>query len=152
MGFIVRRALSVETIARAVLGPDRGAVATFAGHVRNHQDGREVLRLEYSAYEPMAEAECRRIVEEASARWPVAVALEHRIGRLEIGDAAVVVAVSGGHRGEAFEACRWVIDEVKRRVPIWKREYYADGTESWVDPTASPLATGALTARAKEAE
>ena len=72
---------------------------------------------------------------EAASRWPVAVALRHRLGALEIGDTAVGVAASGAHREEAFAACRYVIEEVKRRVPIWKRERYADGTEEWVDPT-----------------
>ena len=89
----------------------------------------------------MAEAECARIVAEAEARWQVAVALQHRIGALEIGDAAVAVAVAASaHRDEAFAACRYVIEEVKRRVPIWKREYYADGTVDWVDPTGGAAA------------
>ncbi|HET9274565.1 MAG TPA: molybdenum cofactor biosynthesis protein MoaE, partial [Gemmatimonadales bacterium] len=78
------------------------------------------------------EAECARIVSEAEARWPVRIALEHRIGSLEIGDAAVAIAAAGAHRDEAFAACRFVIEEVKRRVPIWKKEFYADGTVEWV--------------------
>ena len=86
------------------------------------------MRLEYSAYDAMAEAECARIVAETEARWPVTVALRHRIGALEVGDMAVAIAVAAAHRDEAFAACRHVIEEVKRRVPIWKREYYADGT------------------------
>ena len=86
----------------------------------------------------MVEAECARIVAEAASRWQVAVALRHRIGRLEIGDAAVAVAAASAHRDEAFVACRHVIEELKRRVPIWKREVYADGSEQWVDPTAGP--------------
>ena len=93
-------------------------------------------RLEYSAYPAMAEAECGAVVAEAGARWPVAVELRHRLGVLEVGELAVAVAVAAAHRGEAFDACRWIIDEVKRRVPIWKRETYADGSEAWVDPTA----------------
>ena len=91
-----------------------------------------MLRLDYSAYGPMAEAECARIVAEAEARWPVAVALQHRIGALAIGDAAVAMVAAAAHRDEAFAACRYVIEEVKRRVPIWKREHYADGTVAWV--------------------
>ncbi len=92
----------------------------------------------------MAEQECARIVAEAESRWPVRVALEHRIGGLEIGDAAVAVAVGGAHRQETFEACRFVIEEVKRRVPIWKKEFYRDGSVEWVDPThASSSATPA---------
>jgi molybdopterin synthase catalytic subunit len=98
-----------------------------------------VLRLEYSAYAPMAEAECGRIAAEAEGRWPVAVALRHRVGTLEVGDVAVAIAAGSAHRDAAFEACRYVIEEVKRRVPIWKREYYADGTIAWVDPTSAAL-------------
>ena len=90
------------------------------------------MELEYSAYAAMAEAECARIVEETERRWPVRVALRHRIGLLAIGDAAVAIAVAGAHRDEAFAACRHVIEELKRRVPIWKRERYADGTVEWV--------------------
>src|SRR3954465_552279 len=115
-----------------VESPERGAVASFFGIVRNHQEGREVLRLEYSAYEPMVEAECARIVSEAHERWDVAVALVHRVGELEIGDTAVAIAAASAHRDEAFLACRYVIEEVKRRVPIWKREFFADGTVEWV--------------------
>jgi molybdopterin synthase catalytic subunit len=81
----------------------------------------------------MAEAECARIVAEAQERWDVVVAVRHRLGRLEIGDAAVAVAAAAAHRDEAFQACRHVIEELKRRVPIWKREYYADGTVEWVE-------------------
>jgi molybdopterin synthase catalytic subunit len=93
----------------------------------------------------MAEAECVRIVTEAESRWPVAVALRHRIGRLEVGDTAVGIAVAGAHRDEAFAACRYVIEEVKRRVPIWKREMYLDGTEEWVDPTKAGRGAGGPT-------
>jgi molybdopterin synthase catalytic subunit len=107
------------------------------GTVRNHQDGREVTELRYTAYGSMAEAECRIIVDETEARWPVSVALRHRVGTLAIGDTAVVVVAAGDHREEAFAACRFVIEEVKRRVPIWKQERYADGSEAWVDPTAA---------------
>jgi molybdopterin synthase catalytic subunit len=84
----------------------------------------------------MAEAECGRIVAEAEGRWRVAVALRHRVGSLAIGDTAVAVVAASSHRDEAFIACRYVIEEVKRRVPVWKREFYADGTDAWVDPTA----------------
>jgi molybdopterin synthase catalytic subunit len=115
---------------------ERGGIACFVGTVRNHHGGRAVRRLEYHAYGPMVEAECGRIVAEAERRWPVAVALGHRVGGLEIGEAAVAIAVAAAHRDEAFAACRHVIEEVKRRVPVWKRELYGDGTEEWVDPTA----------------
>jgi len=124
--------LDLAGLIALVTGPDRGGVASFLGLVRDHHGGRQVSRLEYSAYAPMVEAECARIVAEAEARWPVRVALGHRIGALEIGDAAVAVAAGGAHRDEAFAACRFVIEEVKRRVPIWKKEFYCDGSVEWV--------------------
>jgi molybdopterin synthase catalytic subunit len=136
MAFITAGPIDLAPLVSAVQAPDRGGVACFLGLVRDHHKGRAVLRLDYSAYEPMAEAECGRIVAEAEARWRVAVALRHRVGSLAIGDAAVAVAVASAHRDEAFAACRYVIEEAKRRVPIWKRELYADGTVAWVDPTA----------------
>ncbi|HUR93469.1 MAG TPA: molybdenum cofactor biosynthesis protein MoaE [Gemmatimonadales bacterium] len=137
MGFITDQPLELAALARSVMAPERGGVTSFLGLVRNHQGGRAVLRLEYSAYGPMAEAECARIVDEAQSRWIVAVALQHRVGALEVGDAAVAVVAASAHRDDAFAACRYVIEEVKRRVPVWKREYYADGTVAWVDPTAN---------------
>lgn len=136
MAFLSRRPLDVTVLVTEVESPSRGAVVSFAGLVRDHHGGRAVLRLEYSAYEPMAEAECARIVAETEARWPVAVALRHRLGELAIGETAVAVAAAAAHRGDAFESCRHVIEQVKSRVPIWKREYYADGSVAWVDPTA----------------
>ena len=137
MGFVTDRPIELAPLVAQVQAPDLGGVASFLGLVRDHHEGRGVVRLDYSAYGPMAEAECGRIVAEAESRWQVAVALEHRIGTLQVGDVAVAVAAAGAHRDEAFAACRYVIEEVKRRVPIWKREYYADGTVGWVDPTAA---------------
>jgi len=136
MEFITAEPIELAPLVSAVQAPDRGGVACFLGLVRDHHEGRGVLRLEYSAYEPMAEAECRRIVAEVETRWRVAVALRHRVGSLAIGDTAVAVAAASAHRDEAFAACRYVIEEAKRRVPIWKREFYADGTVAWVDHTA----------------
>ena len=132
MAFLSGDPLNIATLVTRVQAPDRGAVTFFLGLVRDHHAGRMVTRLEYSAYPPMAEAECARIVSEAEARWAVRVAVEHRIGPLEIGDAAVAIAAAAAHRDEAFAACRFVIEEVKRRVPIWKKEFYADGTVEWV--------------------
>lgn len=136
MSYLSHSALDGTAIANRVRADERGALVTFVGHVRNHHGGRGVVRLEYSAYEAMADAECERIVREGETRWPVSIALEHRLGALAVGEAAVIVAVGGGHRGEAFEACRWIIEEVKRSVPVWKREFFTDGTTAWVDPTA----------------
>jgi molybdopterin synthase catalytic subunit len=137
MAYLTQDPLDLVALLAMVQSPSRGGVASFLGMVRDHHQGREVLRLDYSAYAPMAEAECARIVAEAESRWDVAVALRHRIGQLQIGDAAVAVAVASAHREEAFVASRYVIEELKRRVPIWKKEYFADGTISWVDPSAT---------------
>ena len=136
MNVLAADPVDVDALVNAVSGPGRGAVVSFVGVVRNHHAGRDVLELEYSAYGSMAERTIRTIVAEAEARWPAAVVVVHRLGRLAIGDVAVAVVAAGGHRGEAFEACRYAIEEVKQRVPIWKRERYADGSEAWVDPTA----------------
>jgi molybdopterin synthase catalytic subunit len=135
--YLTTEPIDLAPLVAAVESPERGGAVVFLGRVRNHHDGRAVVRLEYSAYQPMAEAECDRIVAEARDRWPAAVALRHRIGRLAIGDTAVVVVAASAHREAAFAACRYLIEEVKRRVPIWKREFYADGTVSWVDPVAT---------------
>ncbi len=135
MAYLTTLPIDAAPLVRAVEAPDRGGIASFVGLVRNQHGGRAVLRLEYSAYAPMAEAECARIVAEAESRWPVRVSLAHRLGALEIGDVAVAVAAGAAHRDAAFAACRYVIEEAKTRVPIWKKEFYADGTVSWVDPT-----------------
>ena len=137
MLFLTETPIDLGSLHAAVQAPDRGAVAAFVGLVRDHHQGRAVLRLDYSAYGPMAESECARIVAEAETRWRVVVALRHRVGALTIGEAAVAVVVASAHREEAFAACRHIIEEVKRRVPVWKREHYADGTVAWVDPTAA---------------
>jgi molybdopterin synthase catalytic subunit len=131
--------LDLAALVDTVTAPDRGGVVTFVGAVRDHHHGRGVTGLSYSANEPMAESVCAAIKAEAERRWPVRVALVHRLGDLEIGNAAVAIAVASAHRDEAFAACRYVIEEVKRRVPIWKRERFVDGTEEWVDPTAQGI-------------
>ena len=135
MAFLSATPIDLAALIAGIQSPAHGGVASFLGQVRDHHDGRIVRRLEYSAYGPMAEEECARIVAEAEARWPVRVALAHRVGALEIGDTAVAVAAAGAHRDEAFAACRFVIEEVKRRVPIWKKEFYQDGAVEWVDAT-----------------
>jgi molybdopterin synthase catalytic subunit len=135
MSHLSLQPLNLAELIDTVTAPDRGGVVTFVGAVRDHHHGRGVTGLSYSAYEPMAESVCAAIKAEAERRWPVRVALVHRLGDLAIGDAAVAIAVASAHRDEAFAACRYVIEEVKRRVPIWKRERFVDGTEEWVDPT-----------------
>jgi len=137
VGHLSEGPLSIEPLLAGVRSPERGGVASFLGVVRSQHRGRQVLRLEYSAYGEMAEAECARVVAEAESRWPVKVGLRHRVGTLEVGETAVIVVAAGAHREEAFLACRHVIEELKRRVPIWKREHYADGGLEWVDPTAT---------------
>lgn len=113
--------------------PRAGACVTFEGWVRNENEGRDVLHLEYESYEAMAIKEGAKVLEEAKQRFSLLDAIcVHRVGQLEIGDLAVWVGVSTGHRGEAFDACRYIIDEVKHRVPIWKKEFYTDGDSGWV--------------------
>ncbi|HEV8613347.1 MAG TPA: molybdenum cofactor biosynthesis protein MoaE [Gemmatimonadales bacterium] len=133
MAFLSRNPIEPAGLLAEVVAPERGGIASFVGLVRDHHGGRGVSALAYSAYEPMAEAVCGQIVSEAEARWPVRVALRHRLGDLAIGAVAVAVAVAGDHRDEAFAACRYVIEELKRRVPIWKQEMYSDGTAEWVN-------------------
>ncbi|MGH2819175.1 MAG: molybdenum cofactor biosynthesis protein MoaE, partial [Actinomycetota bacterium] len=109
-----------------------GALVSFAGVVRNSSEGGAVLALEYEAYGEMAEQEMQRIAEEACGRFDVdRIAILHRVGRLEVGEVSVVVAVSAPHRGPAFDACEFCIDTLKQRVPIWKKELFTDGSASW---------------------
>ncbi|HZZ17982.1 MAG TPA: molybdenum cofactor biosynthesis protein MoaE [Opitutaceae bacterium] len=111
-----------------------GACVTFEGRVRSQNEGRAVLALEYEAYAPLAQKEGERILSEAAARFSVlGIACVHRTGRLVLGDLAVWVAVTSKHRAEAFEASRYVIDQVKARVPIWKKEHYSDGSTGWIN-------------------
>ncbi len=120
-------------LRQAAGNPHAGAIAIFEGTVRNHHQGREVLRLEYEAHLAVAEKEGQRIVREAMKRFGLDYAgATHRIGPLEIGECAVMVAVSSPHRAEAFDACRFIIDEIKHRLPIWKKEFYPDGSSDWV--------------------
>jgi len=125
--------LSERSVAQAVEHPGAGALALFSGVVRNQTGGRRVKFLEYEAHGPMALAKMREIGRAIRERWPIVsrIALVHRIGRLEIGESSVMIAVSSPHRGEAFEACRFAIDTLKETVPIWKKEHFEDG-EVWV--------------------
>jgi molybdopterin synthase catalytic subunit len=124
--------LSLERVAAEVSSDDAGAIATFVGTTRAHSRGREVIRLEYEAYEGMAEAEMERIAGELQQRHDVIdVAIHHRVGPVEIGETSVVIAVSAPHRAAAFDACREAIDTLKRTVPLWKKELYVGG-EEWI--------------------
>jgi molybdopterin synthase catalytic subunit len=133
--------LSVDETLRAVSHPSAGGIDIFAGVVRDTNDGRAVTRLEYTAYDGMAEAEMRRIADEIIGEMPgVRLAAQHRVGDLNVGDIAVVTAASATHREEAFRACRLFIDRIKERVPIWKREHGPDGAYwvGWEDARCLP--------------
>ena len=124
--------LSVDEITQVVVGSDLGGLVVFVGTVRDHDGGREVTRLDYSAH-PLAAAELARVVTEVGASAPAAgLAAVHRVGELQIGDLAVIVAAACPHRAEAFDLARTLIDRVKAEVPIWKRQWFVDGTHEWV--------------------
>ena len=130
---VTTAALDVDAHERAVADSGAGAVVLFQGVVRDHDDGRQVTLLEYEAH-PSAEAVLREVAAEVAADPTVyAVAVSHRIGRLEIGDVALVAAVSTAHRAAGFAACARLVDEVKGRLPVWKRQVFADGTDEWVN-------------------
>ena len=132
--------IDTATLARSLAQARAGACVTFEGWVRDHNEGRAVLRLGYQAYAPLALAEGERILAEARTKFAIVeAACVHRVGTLEIGELAVWVGVSAAHRAAAFDACRYVIDEVKRRVPIWKNEHYADGESGWLHPDNTPV-------------
>ncbi len=123
-----------EALRAELLRDASGAYASFEGWVRNHNDGKPVDGLEYSAYQPLAEKEGQRILDEALKRFEIeAAACIHRVGTLRIGDIAVWVGVAAAHRNAAFDACRYIIDQTKGRVPIWKREAYLEGPAEWVN-------------------
>jgi molybdopterin synthase catalytic subunit len=114
--------------------PAAGALVAFEGRVRNHNEGNTVVALEYQAYGPMAEREGADLLSEAMKTFGIRDArCVHRTGRLEVGDVAVWIGVTASHRDDAFKACRFIIDELKRRVPIWKREHFAEGSSAWLD-------------------
>jgi molybdopterin synthase catalytic subunit len=126
-------ALDVTALMSAVSHRGCGAVVTFIGTVRDHNAGRRVLYLDYEAYEPLVLKAFRRIDEESRERWPgVALAIHHRLGRLEAGDTSVVIAVASAHRADAFAAARYTIERIKQIAPIWKRESF-EGGEEWIE-------------------
>ena len=131
---ISHQAIDAQAFGRSLADPRCGAFVQFEGWVRNHNDGRDVVRLEYEVYEPLAVREGEIIIDEAIAKFGVRKAAAiHRAGLMELGESAVIVGVSSPHRGEAFDACRYIIDQAKVRLPIWKKEYYADGEAEWVN-------------------
>lgn len=118
-------------LVREVSHPSSGATALFLGTVRDHSEGRQgVTHLDYEAYEGEVEHKIGELIDEASGKWPLnAVVIEHRVGRIELGEASVAIAVSSAHRGDAFAAAQYLIDELKVRAPIWKKEHWSDGQE-----------------------
>jgi molybdopterin synthase catalytic subunit len=133
MTYLTRNPLAVEALLVEVQGPERGGTCVFLGTVRRDDD---VTGIEYSAYDDMANAEIKRMLAEAAERWPEArVTLQHRLGVIPVGEASIAIAAAAPHRDDAFAACRYVIEEVKKRLPVWKKEVRIDGTTNWVDPS-----------------
>ena len=141
---IVDHPLDPTALLAEVASSESGASTLFVGTVRCVNDGKDVTGIDYSAYGPMAESELAAIVAESVARFGTdRVVVEHRIGTLSLGEASIVIAVSHERRAAAMDAQRYLIEEIKKRVPVWKREHYADGTREWVDPTTAKSAAGA---------
>jgi molybdopterin synthase catalytic subunit len=138
---LVDQPIDVGGLIGAVSRPANGAILLFLGLVRDVNQGRAVTGIEYSAYEAMAARELQAIVDEAGDRFDVDdLVVEHRLGQLRIEEASVAIAVAHAHRAEVYDVSRWVIEELKRRVPIWKREHYVDGAREWVDAgTGAPV-------------
>ena len=129
---VTEKALDLQELIAFVGDPAAGAVATFIGTARNHNEGRKVTSLEYEAYPEMAEKELAELGQEAEERWKLCrLAIVHRIGPVQIGEPSVMIAVSAAHREDAFAACRFAIEEIKKRVPIWKKEVF-EGGEVWI--------------------
>ena len=129
--------ISIESAARRVVPPECGATVTLDGYVRKFTKGRETLHLVYEAYEPMAVKEMQKLIEQAKRDFEISnIGIVHRLGKLEIGETSVVISVAAPHRRSAFAACEWLIRELKRTVPIWKKEVYADG-EEWIEGDAT---------------
>jgi molybdopterin synthase catalytic subunit len=135
------KAIDLQELVNFVSDPEAGAIATFIGTTRNNNEGRKVIALDYDGYREMAEKELARIGDQARAQWPICfMAIVHRLGPVQIGDASVIIAVSSAHREAAFAACRFAIEEIKKTVPIWKKEVY-EGGEVWIGTqTGQPLA------------
>jgi molybdopterin synthase catalytic subunit len=136
-------AIDAMALSRELAVAAAGACVSFEGWVRHRNEGRAVQRLAYQAYAALAQREGERLLEEAATRFAIErAACVHRVGTLEIGELAVWVGVSAAHRDAAFAACRWIIDEVKARVPIWKNEFYADGQSGWLHPDGTAVEGG----------
>jgi molybdopterin synthase catalytic subunit len=129
---VTDKPINLQELVDFVTDPEAGAVATFIGTTRNHNEGRKVLALDYEAYPEMAEKQLARLGQEASEKWPICrMAIVHRLGPVQITEPSVIIAVSAAHREAAFAACRFAIEEIKKTVPIWKKEVY-EGGEIWI--------------------
>jgi molybdopterin synthase catalytic subunit len=139
---IVSRPIDAAALIAAVASDAHGATSLFLGTVREVNDGRAVTGMDYTAYDAMASRELEKIAHEAVERFDgVAIAVEHRVGTLALGDVSVAIAAAHAHRANALDATRFVIEQLKKRVPIWKREHYTDGTREWLDPSATARET-----------
>jgi molybdopterin synthase catalytic subunit len=139
---LVTRAIDPAALIASIASTGYGAISLFAGTVRDTSDGRAVSAIDYSAYTSMAEAELEQIVAEAADRFGVtSLIVEHRIGVLSLGETSVAIVAAHAHRAPAIDCTRYVIEEIKKRVPIWKMEHYIDGTREWVDPTHASRVT-----------
>jgi molybdopterin synthase catalytic subunit len=138
---VTNQPIDLQELVRFVTDPEAGAIATFIGTTRNHNDGRKVIALDYDGYPEMAEKELARIGEAANKQWQICrMAIVHRLGPVQLTESSVMIAVSSGHREAAFAACRFAIEEIKRTVPIWKKEVF-EGGEVWIGTqTGEPLA------------
>jgi molybdopterin synthase catalytic subunit len=138
--FITEDSIKIAELLSQSSHPKAGAIVLFSGEVRNHNQNREVLYLEYEAFKPMAEKMIGEIVEEASKKWDLHLAIcQHRLGKVEIGESAVVVITAASHRDAAYEANRFIMEKVKFEAPIWKREYFADGSNEWGHNSGKPV-------------
>ncbi len=137
---LVERPIDVTALIVEASSPDFGANSVFIGTVRDVNDGRAVTGIDYTAYSTMAQLEMQRIAGEALQAYPgTRIVIEHRIGYLALGEASIAIVAANARRSPSLEALRFLIEEIKKRVPIWKREHYADGTREWVDPTGSTM-------------
>ena len=146
---IARKPINIEAMRRRALHPQAGAVLIFYGDIRNHSDGKDVKALEYEAHDSMALKQMNEIADAAQQRWPLHhVEIIHRLGRMEVMECSIAIAVSTSHRADAYEASRFIIDTIKRAVPIWKKEHFPDGNSAWskgceagsvIEASAKPL-------------
>ena len=142
MTYLTRSRVLLDALLTEVSSPTCGGTCVFLGTVRNGPEEHGVAAIEYSAYEDMVEAEFGRLTADARGRWPEArIAVRHRLGAIPAGEASIAIVAAAPHRAQAFDACRFVIEEVKRRIPVWKKELRVDGSEVWVDPSGRPTAS-----------